>query len=53
MMTDGRFANAKEVCHPFLGQPKSLAFKQNLDTHVSFRRGVQNDLVIRWRSIAA
>ena len=52
-MTDGRFANAEEVGHPFLGQPKGLAFKQNFDAHIAFRRRVLNDFVIRWRSIAA
>jgi hypothetical protein len=53
MMTDGRFANAEEVGHPFWGQLKGLAFKENLDTHIAFRRGVQDDFMIRRRSIVA
>jgi len=47
-MTDGRLDHTEEVRHFPLGQPKGLSLKQNLDTHIPFRRGVEDNLVIRW-----
>jgi hypothetical protein len=48
VMADGRHANAKEVCHLFLGQPKGLALEQHLNAHSSIGRGIQDDLVVQW-----
>jgi hypothetical protein len=46
VLIDGSQVYAKEFCHLFLGQPKGLAFKENLDAHRPIGRGIQDDLVV-------